>query len=53
MIQLIIMISYYLICAFIVSMLFWNFIKEKKNINDMLLYLLVIIPLILRILRLK
>jgi hypothetical protein len=34
-------------------MLVWNFIKEKKNVNDMLLYLLVLIPLILRLLRVK
>ena len=49
----VIMILYYAICAYLAAMLIWNFIREKKSINDMLLYLLVIIPLILRILRIK
>jgi uncharacterized membrane protein YbjE (DUF340 family) len=48
-----IMILYYVICAYIAGMLLWNFIREKKSVNDMLLYLLVIIPLVLRILRVK
>ena len=49
----VIMILYYIISAYIAGLLVWNFIKEKKSINDMLLYLLVIIPLVLRILRVK
>ncbi|MFC2168464.1 hypothetical protein ACFLRW_05705 [Acidobacteriota bacterium] len=49
----VIMILYYIICVFIVALLIWNFIKEKKSVNDMLLYLIVLIPLILRILRIK
>ncbi len=49
----VIMILYYVICAYIAGMLIWNFIREKKSVNDMLLYLLVMIPLILRILRVK
>ena len=48
-----IMIIYYVISAFIAAMLVWNFIREKKNVNDMLLYLLVLIPLVLRVLRVK
>ncbi|MCK4646176.1 MAG: hypothetical protein KAU46_07980 [Candidatus Aminicenantes bacterium] len=48
-----IMIIYYIISAYLAAMLIWNFIKEKKSLNDMLLYLLVAIPLILRILRVK
>lgn len=48
-----IMIIYYIISAFIAAMLIWNFIREKKNVNDMLLYLLVLMPLVLRILRVK
>lgn len=47
------MILYYLICVYIVTLLVWNFIKEKKSVNDMFLYLLILIPLILRILRIK
>lgn len=50
---MIIMIVYYLISAFILGLLIWNFIREKKSANDMLLYLLVMIPLILRLLRVK
>jgi len=49
----VITIFYYLITAFIVGMLGWNFWHEKKNVNDMILYLLVIVPLLLRILRVK
>ncbi len=51
--MLLVMIFYYAICIFIGAMLAWNFIREKKNVNDMLLYLLVLIPLILRLLRVK
>jgi len=49
----VIMILYYAICAYIAGMLIWNFIRETKSVNDMLLYLLVVIPLVLRILRVK
>ena len=49
----VITILYYLITAFIVALLAWNFGREKKSINDMILYLLVIVPLLLRILRVK
>ncbi len=49
----VIMILYYIICIFIMAMLVLNFIKEKKSVNDMILYLLVLIPLILRIFRIK
>lgn len=45
------MISYYFICAFLAGMLLWNFIREKKSVDDMILYLVVLIPLVLRILR--
>lgn len=47
------MIFYYAICVFIGAMLVWNFIREKKSLNDTFLYLLVLIPLILRLLRIK
>lgn len=48
-----IMIIYYAICAYLAVMLFWNFLREKKSLNDMFLYLLVLIPLILRLFRVK
>jgi hypothetical protein len=46
-----IMIVYYVICLFIVGMLVWNFIREKDDRQMMLLYLVVLVPLVLRILR--
>jgi hypothetical protein len=48
-----IMIFYYVISISLIGLLAWNFIREKKNIEDMILYLLVLLPLILRILRIK
>ncbi len=48
-----IMIAYYVIGAFLLAMLVWNFLREKKCKDDLLLYLLVMIPLILRLLRVK
>jgi hypothetical protein len=49
----IIMILYYLISTYIAALLIWNFIREKKSVNNMILYLLVLIPLILRLLRIR
>jgi hypothetical protein len=49
----IVMIVYYLITAFVVVLLAWNFVREKKSVNDMVLYLLVLVPLVLRLLRVK
>ena len=49
----VIMIFYYVICAYLAAMLIWNFIREKKSFDNMLLYLLVLIPLILRLFRIK
>ena len=46
-------ILYYLITAYIVDIVGWNIIREKKSVNDMILYLLVLIPLFLRLLRVK
>jgi len=48
-----IMIFYYIISAYIAAMVIWNFVREKKSANDMILYLLILIPLVLRILRIK
>jgi hypothetical protein len=48
-----VMVFYYLISAFLALLLVWNFVREKKNVEDMALYLLVLVPLILRILRVK
>jgi len=49
----IIMIIYYVISAFIAGMLIWNFVREKEDKEKMFLYLIVLIPLILRIFRIR
>ncbi len=49
----IIMIIYYIISAFIASLLIWNFIRERKDKQMMLLYLIVLVPFILRLLRIR
>jgi hypothetical protein len=48
-----IMILYYLIAVFLAGLLVWNFVREKKKIEELAQYLLVLIPLVLRILRVK
>ena len=49
----VIMIVYYIISAFIAGMLIWNFIREKMDKQMMLLYLIVLMPFILRLLRIR
>ncbi|MDZ7288419.1 MAG: hypothetical protein ONB44_00625 [candidate division KSB1 bacterium] len=49
----IIMIIYYVISAFVAGMVIWNFVREKEDKEKMLLYLIVLIPLVLRILRIR
>jgi len=49
----IITIAYYLITAFLLAIAAWNFVAEKKDRSRLVLYLLIMIPLILRILRVK
>jgi len=48
-----VMIVYYVITAVIAALLVWSFVREKKSVNDMILYLLVLVPLVLRLLRVK
>lgn len=48
-----IMMLYYAISIYLIGMLMWNFIREKKSTNDMLLYLIVAVPFVLRVLRIK
>jgi len=48
-----IMLIYYLISAFVAAMLIWNFIRERQDKERMLLYLIVLVPLILRIFRIR
>jgi len=49
----IIMIIYYLISVFIAAMLIWNFIRERQDKEKMILYLIVLIPIMLRIFRIR
>jgi ABC-type glycerol-3-phosphate transport system permease component len=50
---MIIMIAYYVITAFLLALAAWSFVREKDRRQDLVLYLLVMIPLILRLLRWK
>ncbi|MDI6844550.1 MAG: hypothetical protein QME28_00230 [Candidatus Saccharicenans sp.] len=53
MIAKIVMIIYYLISAFFVAIVLKNFIQEKESRDRALLYLIVLIPFILRLFRVK
>ncbi|MGZ5514009.1 MAG: hypothetical protein ACXW2O_02735 [Candidatus Aminicenantales bacterium] len=48
-----IMIAYYVITAFLLGLLAWNFVRVKSRRGDLALYLLVMVPLLLRLLRWK
>jgi hypothetical protein len=48
-----IMIAYYAITAFLLVLSAWNFVREKERRQDLILYILVMIPLVLRLLRWK
>jgi len=48
-----IMIAYYVITAFLLVLLAWNFLREKGRRAEAVLYLLVMLPLLLRLLRWK
>jgi len=48
-----IMFAYYVITAVLLLLLGANFVREKKSRDDLVLYLLVMIPLLLRLLRVK
>ncbi len=48
-----IMVIYYLISAYVACMLLWNFVREKEDRERMLLYLVVLIPFVLRIFRIR
>jgi hypothetical protein len=51
--MLLVMIAYHVISAFLLALLAWNFVREKKSPDNLVLYLLVMIPFILRLLRVK
>jgi hypothetical protein len=50
---MIIMIAYYAITAFLLVLAGWNFVREKERRQDLVLYLLIMVPLLLRLLRWK
>lgn len=47
-----IMILYYVITAFFGVVLFWNFVKSK-DVQKAILYLVILLPFVLRVFRLK
>jgi len=48
-----IMIAYYVITAVLLALSAWNFVREKERRQDLVLYILIMIPLVLRLLRWK
>lgn len=48
-----VMLAYYVLCALLLALLGWNFVRERKSRDDLALALLVAIPLLLRLLRIK
>ncbi len=48
----IVTVIYYLLTAYVAVMLVWNFLK-RKNWQEEVLYVIVLIPFLLRLLRLK
>jgi hypothetical protein len=48
----IVTVLYYLLTAWIAAMLVWNFLK-RKSWQEEVLYIIVLIPFLLRLLRLK
>jgi len=48
----IVTVLYYLLTAFVAVMLVWNFLR-RKNWQEEALYIIILIPFLLRLLRLK
>jgi uncharacterized membrane protein len=48
----IVTVLYYLLTAYIAILLIWNFLR-RKNWQEEVLYIIVLIPFVLRLLRLK
>jgi hypothetical protein len=49
----VVMIFYYAICVYLLGILVWSFVREKQSVSDMVLYLVLATPLILRVLHIK
>ena len=52
LIQSMVSVLYYLLVAYVVVLLVWNFVRSKKW-DEELLYVIVLIPFLLRLFRLK
>jgi hypothetical protein len=52
LIQSFVSLLYYLLVAYVVVLLVWNFIRSKKW-DEEVLYIIVLIPFLLRLFRLK
>lgn len=48
-----IMIFYYAITAVLLALAAWNFVRERERRQDLVLYLLIMVPLVVRLLRWK
>jgi len=51
-IQSVVSVLYYILVAYVVVLLVWNFLRSRKW-DEELLYVIVLIPFILRLFRLK
>ena len=51
-IQTIVSVLYYILVAYVVVLLVWNFLRSRKW-DEELLYVIVLIPFLLRLFRLK
>jgi NhaP-type Na+/H+ or K+/H+ antiporter len=49
---MIITILYYVLTGFIAALIFWNLVRSKKW-QDEILYIIILIPFLLRLFRLK
>jgi len=52
LIQGVVTVLYYLLVAYVVVLLVWNFVRSRKWEDDVL-YVIVLVPFLLRLLRLK
>ena len=52
MIQSVVSLLYYILVAYVVVLLVWNFLRSRKW-DEELLYIIVLIPFLLRLFRLK
>jgi hypothetical protein len=49
----IITMIYYAMSVYLIGILVWSFVTEKKSVSDMVLYLILAAPFILRVLHVK